>query len=242
MRMRLIVASAAVALLAITCGPANVSAGRCLDQCGPAANAVATDRQLVTAALDEIRRATYRTFRATIHADIGEMSFPTCLPEHPTSHDFLLDGNLRAALIDFARTSRIFDLDASHKLRSPLSTIASHSDAFLAMSQEVIVAVHVAFHDGSKIRIRLSVGREATYVSGSARDGSGHVLPDPNFGTPAYSGRWHYPPGQAADMAAFLEYMRSLGVTVTTGGSAGNGVITCTWNPTNNTTTCYIPR
>jgi hypothetical protein len=36
--------------------------------------------------------------------------------------------------------------------------------------------------------------------------------------------------------------MRSLGVTIATGGNAGNGVIVCTWNPTTNTTTCYLPR
>lgn len=236
MRRRIIVASAAVALLAAVCAPAN---GRQFDA---AKDAAVSDRLRVAAALDEIRLATRRTFKVGIHVDIGEMSFPTYLPERPTARDFLLDVNLRAALIDLARTPRIFDLDASHTLQSPLSTIASHTDALLATSQEVVVAVHIVFHDGSKIRIRLSVGREAAYVPGSARDGSGHVLPDPNFDTSAYSGRWYYPPGQAADMTAFLEYMRSLGVTIATGGNAGNGVIVCTWNPTTNTTTCYLPR
>ncbi|HVJ62940.1 MAG TPA: hypothetical protein VM555_09530 [Tahibacter sp.] len=203
---------------------------------------VAAEQEQVAQALSEVWRGTGGTFRSSVEAPVGGIVFPAYLPNRPTAHDFLMDRGLQGELLDLASTDRIFHLDPNSALRTPLAFLASHIDAFLAMSQGVIITVDVIFHDASKVQLRLTIGDNATYVANSARDGSGHTLPDPNFGTPAYPGRWYFPPGQTGDMAAFIEYMRSLGVTITSGGSAGNGVITCTWNQTNNTTTCYIPR
>jgi hypothetical protein len=204
--------------------------------------AVAAELEQVAQALSEVWRGTNGTFRSSIDAPVGSMAFPTYLPRGPTAHDFLMDRGLQGQLLDLASTDRIFQLDPNWSLRTPLAFLASHVDAFLAMSQGVVITVNVIFRDGSKVQLRLTIGDNATYVANSARDGSGQALPDPADNPRNYSGRWYYPPGQANDLAAFLEYMRSLGVTVTTGGNAGNGVINCTWNPTNNTTTCYVPR
>ncbi|HJU40111.1 MAG TPA: hypothetical protein VJ724_11105 [Tahibacter sp.] len=204
---------------------------------------VPVELQQVASAMSEIWLSTGGTFRAAIQANVGQMPFPTYLPGGPTAHDFLRDVELQGQILALASTDRIFRLDSASTMRTPLAVIASHVDAFLSMSQGVIITVNVVFHDGSKVQIRLTVGDDATYVRGSGRDASGHVLPDPAAGNPqGYMGRWYYPPNQAADMSAFLEYMRSLGVTVTTGGDAGNGVISCIWNPATNTTTCYLPR
>ena len=204
--------------------------------------AITADLEHVTQALSQIWHGSGGTFKSSVRAHIGGMVFPTYLPGRPTAHDFLMDRQLQAQILDFASTDDIFELDPTNSLRAPLAFIASHVDAFLAMSQGVIITVDVVFDDGSKVQLRLTVGDNATYVAGSTRDNTGHILPDPADSQRSYAGRWYYPPGQGSDMTAFLEYMRSLGVTVTSGDSAGNGVITCTWNATTNTTTCVIPR
>lgn len=126
-------------------------------------------------------------------------------------------------------------------LGNALAAILAHADAFLSMRQGVHVTIDVQFHDGSKVSIKLIIGDNPSYVPNSAYDSSNHALPDPSFGTPAYPGRWNFGPGDNHDMAEFIEYMRSLGVTISA-GAVPNGQVNCVWAQSTNTTTCFIPR
>ena len=88
---------------------------------------------------------------------------------------------------------------------------------------------------------KLMLGETPQYVANTAVDSTGHSLPDPDFGTPAYPGRWNFGTGDLTNMTEFIEYMRSLGVTITE-GPLPNGQVNCVWTQTTNTTTCFIPR
>ncbi len=202
--------------------------------------AVGADVVGVADALGQIWRGTNGTFKSGVRANIGGRSFPTYLPGRPSAHDFLTDIQLRGEIIDLASTPQIFQMSNS-ALSGPFAYLVGHADAFLAFTQGVVITIDIVFDDGSKIQLRATLGENATYVKDSARDSSGHVLPDRSSNPQDYTGRWYFPPGQGPDMAAFIEYMRSLGIPISS-GSANGGVITCNWNPTNNTTTCVIPN
>lgn len=126
-------------------------------------------------------------------------------------------------------------------LGNALATLIADVNAYLSFKQGVYLTIDVEFHDGSKISIKLTLGENPQYVPNSAVDSSGHSLPDPDFGTPAYPGRWYFGPEDGHNMAEFIEYMRSLGVTITA-GTVPNGQVNCVWTQSNNTTTCFIPR
>lgn len=202
------------------------------------------DLAAVAAALSEVWRQTNGTFKGDFASNIGGIVYPSYLPGKPTSHDFLMDLELRGDIQDLVNTPEIFSTPgtgASSTFGHALAAIAAHVDAYLAMKQGVYLTIDVEFHDGSKVAFLLTLGQVPQYVPGSARDSSGHTLPDPDFGTPAYPGRWYFGPGDGHNMAEFIEYMRSLGVTITA-GSVPNGQVNCVWQPSNNTTTCFIPH
>jgi len=194
----------------------------------------------VADAMSRIWQHTGGTFKADITANIGSISYNSYYPRKPTAHDFQNDLQLQAELIDLASTEDIFDYSSS-TIAAALQFIGAHIDAFLSMKQGVFVTIKLQFYDGSSIKVLVKLGEVSSYVKGSARDSSGHALPDPDYGTPAYPGRWNFGPGQGSDMSAFIEYMRSLGVTITA-GTVPNGQVNCTWNSVTNTTTCFIPR
>lgn len=201
---------------------------------------VSADLVTVAGAMSQIWNQTGGTFKAQINANVTSQSFPAYLPNKPSAHDFQRDAQLRYEILNLASTSQIFQL-SNAPLAGPVVQLLAHIDAFTAMTQGVFVSVDIVFADGSTVTVMVKLNENATYVANSAVDSTGHTLVDPNYGTPAYPGRWYFPPGQGPDMAAFIEYMRSLGVTIASGSSNG-GVITCNWNPTNNTTTCVIPN
>lgn len=201
---------------------------------------VSADLVTVAEAMSQIWNQTGGTFKAQINANVTSQSFPAYLPNKPSAHDFQRDAQLRYEILNLASTSQIFQL-SNTPLAGPVVQLLAHIDAFTAMTQGVFVSVDIVFADGSKVTVMVKLNENATYVANSAVDSSGHTLVDPNYSTPAYPGRWYFPPGQGLDMAAFIEYMRSLGVTITS-GSANGGVITCNWNPANNTTTCVVPN
>ncbi len=201
---------------------------------------VSADLVTVAEAMSQIWNQTGGTFKAQINANVTSQSFPAYLPNKPSAHDFQLDAQLRAEIMDLASSPQIFQL-SNAPLAGPVVQVLAHIDAFLAMTQGVFVSVDVVFADGSKITVMVKLNENATYVANSARDSSGHALVDPSDSPRNYAGNWYYPPGQGPDMAAFIEYMRSLGIPITS-GSANGGVITCHWNPANNTTTCVVPN
>ncbi|MBL8298583.1 MAG: hypothetical protein JNN30_09580 [Rhodanobacteraceae bacterium] len=194
----------------------------------------------VASAMSQIWRHTGGTFKADITAEIGGISYPSYYPRKPSAHDFQTDLQLQGEILDLASTEDIFGYSTS-SLGTALTFIGSHIDAFLSMKQGVFVTIRLKFLDGSSVKVLVKLGEVTTYVKNTARDSSGHVLPDPDYGTPAYPGRWNFAPGQSSDMTQFIEYMRSLGVTITN-GQLPNGQVNCVWTSTNNTTTCYIPR
>ncbi|WP_313920235.1 hypothetical protein [Tahibacter sp.] len=203
--------------------------------------AITSDLVDMAGQMSLVWRGTNGTFKSSVTADVGSTSFPTYLPGKPTAHDFLLDGSLRNQLLDLASTQQIFQMNPNSSLAGPLSYIAGHLDAYFAMTQGIVITIDIVFDDGSKVQVRATLGENAVYVKDSARDDSGHWLPDRSSNPQDYTGRWYFPPGQGPDMAAFIEYMRSLGIPISS-GAANGGVITCSWNPTNNTTTCVIPN
>lgn len=197
----------------------------------------------VGVALSEVWRATGGTMKAMIVADFSNESFPTYLPGKPTAHNFLIDGALRARILDKASEPEIFQMDPDSLLSGPLKFLLSHGDAFFGFTEGIIITIDVVFSDGSTVQVRATLGENATYVPGSARDNTDQSLPDPSDDPLAYSGTWYYPPGSGNDMNAFLEFMRQLGVKVVYGTTGqGTGVIKCRWNPENNETVCMLPR
>lgn len=201
---------------------------------------VSADLVTVAGAMSQIWNQTGGTFKAQINANITTLSYPAYLPNKPSAHDFQRDAQLRYEILSMASTQQIFQL-SNTPLAGPVTQILAHIDAFLAMTQGVFVSVDIIFADGSKITVMVKLNENATYVANSAADSTGHALVDPSDSPRNYAGRWYFPPGQGHDMASFIEYMRSLGIPITS-GSANGGVVTCNWNPTNNTTTCVIPN
>jgi hypothetical protein len=203
------------------------------------------DLATVATAMSEVWRQTNGTFKGDFASNIGGVVYPSYLPGKPTAHDFQMDSELRGNIQDLVNTPEIFSTPgtgASSTLGHALAAIAAHVDAYLAMKQGVYLTIDVEFHDGSKVAFLLTLGQVPQYVPGSARDSSGHTLPDPaDFGQ-SYSGRWYFGPGDSHNMAEFIEYMRSLGITITSGSGLGDGQVNCVWTPSNNTTTCFIPR
>lgn len=198
----------------------------------------------VAAAMSTVWQQTGGTFKADFSSNVGGITYPAYYPGKPTAHDFLMDLALRSTIQDLVNTPEIFSTPgtgSSSTLGHALAAIAAHVDAYLAMKQGVYLTIDVEFHDGSKVSFLLTLGQFPQYVAGSARDGSGHGLPDPDFGTPAYPGQWYFGPSDRHNMTEFIEYMRSLGVTITS-GTVPNGQVNCVWTQSNNTTTCFIPR
>lgn len=195
-------------------------------------------------ALSEVWRATGGTMKGMIVADISDASFPTYLPGKPTAHSFVLDAAFRSRILDMANKPSIFQMDPSNVLSGPLKFILSHGDAFLGFTDGIIIiTIDVVFADGSKVQLRATIGENATYVPGSARDNTGQLLPDRSDDPQDYNGTWYYPPASGNDMNAFLEFMRQLGVQVVYGNTGqGSGVIKCRWNPENNETICMLPK
>jgi len=205
---------------------------------------VAANLATVAAAMSEVWRQTSGTFKADFTSNISGISYPSYYPGKPTAHDFLTDISLRGDILDLANTPEIFSTPGtgtSGSLRNALATLTADVNAYLSFKQGVYLTIKVQFHDGSKVSIKLTLGEDPQYVPNSARDSSGHALPDPDFGTPAYPGRWYFGPGDSHNMAEFIEYMRALGVTITS-GTVPNGQVNCVWQPSSNTTTCFIPR
>ncbi len=200
---------------------------------------VSADLVGVANAMSRIWLHTGGTFKADITANIGSITYNSYYPRKPTAHDFQGDLQLQAELIDLASTEDIFDYSSS-TIAAALQFIGAHIDAFLAIKQGVFVTIKLQFYDGSSVRVIAKLGEVPTYVANSARDSSGHLLPDFSDSN-SYPGRWNFGPGQGSDMSVFLEYMRSLGVTITA-GTVPNGQVNCTWNSGTNTTTCFIPR
>lgn len=201
---------------------------------------VSADLVTVAGAMSQIWNQTGGTFKAQITANLTTISYPAYLPNKPSAHDFQRDAQLRYEILNLASTQQIFQL-SNTPLAGPVTQVLAHIDAFLAMTQGVFVSVDIVFADGSKITVMVKLNENATYVANSAADSTGHVLVDPSDSPRNYAGNWYFPPGQSPDMASFIEYMRSLGIAITS-GSANGGVVTCNWNPTNNTTTCVIPN
>lgn len=201
---------------------------------------VTSDLVGVANAMSQIWRQTGGTFKADITADIGGISYPSYYPRKPSAHDFQTDLQLQGDILDLASTEAIFGYSTS-SIGTAVAYLAAHLDAFISMKQGVFITIKLKFLDGSSVKVLVKLGEQTTYVKSTARDSSGHVLPDPDYGTPAYPGRWNFAPGQESDLRSFLDYMRSLGVTITD-GQLPNGQVNCVWTSTNNTTTCYIPR
>lgn len=230
------------------CGSAPNSAGQSAkpEAASAACNLQTEEQQVssdlvgVASALGRIWQHTSGTFKADINASVGGINYSSYYPRKPTAHDFQGDCQLRAEIVDLASSEAIFSYSSS-TVAAALAYIASHIDAFLPMKQGVFVTIKIQFYDGSSIKLLLKLGEVPTYVANSARDSTGHALPDPTELQHGYSGRWNFAPGQNSDMSAFIEYMRSLGVTVTS-GQLPNGQVNCVWTPATNTTTCYIPR
>lgn len=198
----------------------------------------------VAAAMSTVWRQTGGTFKADFASNVGGITYPAYYPGKPTAHDFLMDLSLRGEILDLVNKPEIFSTPGtggSATLGNALAAIAAHVDAYLAMKQGVYLTIDVQFHDGSKVSFKLTLGETPQYVPNTARDSSGHALPDPDFGTPAYPGQWYFGPGDSHNMAEFIEYMRSLGVTVTS-GTVPSGQVNCVWTQTTNTTTCFVPR
>jgi hypothetical protein len=201
--------------------------------------AVSSDLTVVAGALSQIWQQSGGTFKAQIEANVFGLSYPAHLPHKPSAHDFQNDLQLQRDILRMASTPQIFQL-SNTPLAGSVTQVLAHVDAFLAMTQGVFVSVDIVFADGSRITVMVKLNENATYVANSAEDSTGHAIPDYNSSN-RYPGNWYFPPGQAPDMAAFIEYLRQLGVTIA-GGSANGGVINCTWNSTNNTTTCVVPN
>lgn len=202
------------------------------------------DLAAVATAMSEVWRQTGGTFKADFTSNIGGVSYPSYLPGKPTAHDFLNDSALRSDILRLVNTPEIFSppgTGTSGTFGNALAAIAAHVDAYLAMKQGVYLTIDVEFHDGSKVSFKLTLGENPQYVPNSAYDSSGHGLPDPTDFQQSYSGRWYFSPGDDHNMAEFIEYMRSLGVTITA-GTVPNGQVNCVWTQNNNTTTCFIPR
>lgn len=205
--------------------------------------AVTTTTADLGRALGEVWRATGGTMKGMIVADFSNENFPTYLPGKPTAHSFVLDGALRGRILDRASEPDIFQMDPGNVLAGPLKFILSHGDAFLGFTDGIVITIDVVFVDGSKVQVRATIGENATYVPGSARDNTGQFLPDRSDNMQDYHGMWYYPPGSGNDMNAFLELMRQLGVQVVYGATGqGQGVIKCRWNPENNETICMLPK
>lgn len=203
------------------------------------------DLATVAAAMGEVWRETGGTFKADFTANIGGINYPSYYPGKPTAHDFLMDAALRGDIMRLVNTPEIFSTPgtgASSTLGNALAAIAAHVDAYLAMKQGVYLTIDVEFSDGSKVSFKLTLGETPEYVPNTAVDSSGHTLPDPADFQQSYSGRWYFGPGDSHNMAEFIEYMRSLGITITSGSGLGDGQINCVWAPSTNTTTCFIPR
>ena len=203
------------------------------------------DLASVAAAMGEVWRQTGGTFKADFTASISGIAYPSYYPGKPTAHDFLMDYGLRADILRLVNTPEIFSTPGtggSGTLGNALAAIAAHVDAYLAMKQGVYLTIDVEFHDGSKVSIKLTLGENPEYVPNSAYDSTGHGRPDPAVFQQSYSGRWYFGPGDSHDMAEFIEYMRSLGITITSGSGLGDGQINCIWTATTNTTTCFVPR
>lgn len=199
----------------------------------------------VATAMSTVWQQTAGTFKADFTPNVGGIAYPSYLPGKPTAHDFPMDASLRGELLDRANTPEIFSTPgtgSSAPLGNALTAIAAQVDAYLAMKQGVYLTIAVEFHGGSKISVKLTLGEAPQYVANTARDGSGHALPDPTSVQQGYSGRWYFGPEDGHNMAEFIESMRSLGVTITSGSRVPNGQVNCVWTPSNNTATCFIPR
>lgn len=199
------------------------------------------DAEAVARALSQVWHGTDGTMKVNLTVNLLNENFAQFLPQKPTAHDFLYDTQFRGEILRLASTERIYGMSDS-PLATPLAFLSTHLDGFMGFSSGVLMTIELVFADGSTIKLVVKFNEAASYVSNSAADASGHTLPDPNFGTPAYPGTWYYPPGTENDMVRFLEYMRQLGVSVQYGSGVGNGVIKCRWNPENNETICMVPR
>ena len=205
---------------------------------------VDADLATVATAMSEVWRQTGGTFKADFTSNIGGITYPSYYPGKPTAHDFLIDSALRSDILRLVNTPEIFSTPGTGgggTIGNALAAIAAHVDAYLAMKQGVYLTIDVEFHDGSKISMKLTLGENPQYVPNSAYDSSGHGLPDPTGEGLSYSGRWYFGPGDNANMAEFIEYMRSIGVTITS-GTLPSGQVNCIWQPSTNTTTCFVPR
>lgn len=206
---------------------------------------VGADLANAAAAMSTIWTQTSGTFKADFTSNVSGISYPSYYPGKPTAHDFLTDSNLRGNILDLVNTPEVFatpGTGTSSSLRNALATLTADINAYLSFKQGVYLTIKIQFHDGSKVSIKLTLGEDPQYVANSARDSSGHALPDPTDFQQSYAGRWNFGPGDGHNMAEFIEYMRSVGVTITSGGTNPNGQVNCVWQPSNNTTTCFIPR
>ena len=201
-----------------------------------------TDAVALGQALSQVWHGTSGTMKANLTVSLLNENFPQFLPRKPTAHDFLSDTQFRGEILRLGSTERIYGMSSS-PLAAPLAYISTHLDGFMGFSSGIVMTVELVFADGSTIKLLVKFNEAASYVPSSAADASGHTLPEPNYGTPAYPGTWYYPPGTESDMIRFLEYMRQLGVNVQYGSTgAGSGVIKCNWKPENNETICMVPR
>lgn len=191
-------------------------------------------------ALSQVWHATGGTMKGNLTVNITSVSFPQFLPGLPTAHDFLYDVQFRGEILRMASEPGIFSM-GSNPLSGPLSYIAGHLDSFFGFTSGIVLTIDIVFADGSSIKLLVKLNEQASYVANSAMDSSGHTLPEPNFGTPAYPGTWYYPPGTETDMSEFLLYMEQLGVVITN-GSGTPGVITCRWIQSENHTQCFVPH
>ncbi|TDR39117.1 hypothetical protein DFR29_11721 [Tahibacter aquaticus] len=202
---------------------------------------VPAELSAVAADMSQIWHATGGSFKRTVSVVIAHRDFnPPYVgsANRPSAHDFLSDMVLRTQILDLSSTPEIFQT-AMPELAGPAVRILANTPSFVLLAQEVVFTITLVFYDGSKITVKSRLGENAVYVDGSAKDSTGHPLPEYNAAN-RYVGNWYYAPGHASDMSAFIEYMRSLGIRITGTGS-GAGVIACTWDPTNGTV-CVLPQ
>lgn len=193
-------------------------------------------------------------FGAPLRADVMELS-AGAIAAFNAAHDFyVLNGNnasdiqvdyrgntgvglegdsVYGVLSDYQiRTSLLDNLEQSNQTVTAylMAVAAMVAGNFNVLSSTLFI--DITFKDGSKVTVVFKVNeRKFEVVKNSARNPNGSAVVEGNAA--GYQGNY---PMNGNDLAAYLTFLRSMGVTITSGSTSGSRMI-CSWDGTKLTCT-----